>query len=120
MQVHLGHGGLGLTHVHVLFPWLRAYLMLNLLLSMVKILSLGRCQSTCFGRRGRAGQSIDRSASYASQHTLQTAPVATQLYMAICQCGKIPAKSISGLVVEYLVAIDVTRARFPADALFAP
>ena len=25
--------------------------------------------------------------------------------------------SISGLVVEYIVAIDVTRARFPADAL---
>ena len=24
--------------------------------------------------------------------------------------------SISGLVVEYIVAIDVTRARFPADA----
>ena len=27
--------------------------------------------------------------------------------------------SISGLVVEYIVAIDVTRVRFPADALFA-
>ena len=26
--------------------------------------------------------------------------------------------SISGLVVEYVVAIDVTRVRFPADALF--
>ncbi len=25
-------------------------------------------------------------------------------------------KSISGLVAEYIVAIDVTRARFPADA----
>ena len=25
---------------------------------------------------------------------------------------------ISGLVVEYVVAIDVTRVRFPADALF--
>ena len=25
-------------------------------------------------------------------------------------------KSISGLVVEYIVAIDVTRVRFPADA----
>ena len=24
--------------------------------------------------------------------------------------------SISGLVVEYIIAIDVTRARFPADA----
>ena len=28
------------------------------------------------------------------------------------------APSISGLVVEYIVAIDVTRVRFPADALF--
>ena len=28
--------------------------------------------------------------------------------------------SISGLVVEYIVAIDVTRVRFPADALFLP
>ena len=27
-------------------------------------------------------------------------------------------KSISGLVVEYIVAIDVTRVRFPADAYF--
>ena len=26
--------------------------------------------------------------------------------------------SISGLVVEYIVAIDVTRVRFPADALY--
>ena len=27
--------------------------------------------------------------------------------------------SISGLVVEYIVAIDVTRVRFPADALLS-
>ena len=27
------------------------------------------------------------------------------------------AHGISGLVVEYIVAIDVTRVRFPADAL---
>ena len=27
--------------------------------------------------------------------------------------------SISGLVVEYIVAIDVTRVRFPADAYLA-
>ena len=26
-------------------------------------------------------------------------------------------KSISGLVAEYIVAIDVTRVRFPADAM---
>ena len=36
---------------------------------------------------------------------------------ALCQkCPQIHM-SISGLVVEYIVAIDVTRARFPADAL---
>ena len=29
------------------------------------------------------------------------------------------AIGISGLVVEYIVAIDVTRVRFPADASFA-
>ena len=28
-------------------------------------------------------------------------------------------RSISGLVVEYIVAIDVTRVRFPADALLS-
>ena len=28
------------------------------------------------------------------------------------------AQGISGLVVEYIVAIDVTRVRFPADAYF--
>ena len=28
------------------------------------------------------------------------------------------SRSISGLVVEYVVAIDVTRVRFPADACF--
>ena len=27
-------------------------------------------------------------------------------------------RSISGLVVEYIVAIDVTRVRFPADASY--
>jgi hypothetical protein len=30
---------------------------------------------------------------------------------------RILSNSISGLVVEYIVAIDVTRVRFPADAL---
>ena len=29
------------------------------------------------------------------------------------------ASSISGLVVEYIVAIDVTRVRFPADAFLS-
>ena len=29
-------------------------------------------------------------------------------------------QSISGLVVEYIVAIDVTRVRFPADAFAEP
>ena len=31
---------------------------------------------------------------------------------------KLRYDGISGLVVEYIVAIDVTRVRFPADALF--
>ncbi len=30
--------------------------------------------------------------------------------------GRLGVASISGLVVEYIVAIDVTRVRFPADA----
>jgi hypothetical protein len=30
--------------------------------------------------------------------------------------ARILSNSISGLVVEYIVAIDVTRVRFPADA----
>ena len=29
------------------------------------------------------------------------------------------SNSVIGLVVEYVVAIDVTRVRFPADALFS-
>ena len=32
--------------------------------------------------------------------------------------GRPVINCISGLVVEYVVAIDVTRVRFPADALF--
>ena len=32
--------------------------------------------------------------------------------------GKLDVASISGLVAEYIVAIDVTRVRFPADARF--
>ena len=32
--------------------------------------------------------------------------------------GRLDVASISGLVVEYIVATDVTRVRFPADALF--
>ena len=31
-------------------------------------------------------------------------------------CGKCDMSSISGLVAEYIVAIDVTRVRFPAAA----
>ena len=33
-----------------------------------------------------------------------------------CAGARIESISISGLVVEYIVAIDVTRVRFPADA----
>ena len=35
----------------------------------------------------------------------------------LCQKCAQTRMSISGLVVEYIIAIDVTRARFPADAL---
>ena len=37
----------------------------------------------------------------------------------LAKLAKHPSNSISGLVVEYIVAIDVTRVRFPADALLA-
>jgi hypothetical protein len=45
----------------------------------------------------------------------------TCLSMFCCVCPLCFAQvsenmSISGLVVEYIVAIDVTRVRFPADA----
>ena len=52
-------------------------------------------------------------------------PLHNALHAAILQrCTNSKAcvmhlQSISGLVVEYIVAIDVTRARFPADALLA-
>ena len=36
--------------------------------------------------------------------------------MTGCSCLLALSRSISGLVAEYIVAIDVTRARFPADA----
>jgi hypothetical protein len=36
--------------------------------------------------------------------------------LGLCS-GRPDVASISGLVVEYIVAIDVTRVRFPADAL---
>ena len=34
--------------------------------------------------------------------------------------GSLYTAGISGLVVEYIVAIDVTRVRFPADAFILP
>ena len=36
-----------------------------------------------------------------------------------CLCDPCNVARISGLVVEYIVAIDVTRVRFPADALLS-
>ena len=43
------------------------------------------------------------------------------LHQDLCVvCNQNCTSSISGLVVEYIVAIDVTRARFPAAAFFAP
>ena len=52
--------------------------------------------------KGRAAAIAGRSA------TLQP--------LGVCRWGGF--SGISGLVVEYIVAIDVTRARYPADALF--
>ena len=47
-------------------------------------------------------------------HLFQT-PMAHE--PVLCQKCAQTRMSISGLVVDYIVAIDVTRARFPADAL---
>ena len=44
---------------------------------------------------------------------LQDAPCAI-----ICAARRAVINCIGGLVVEYIVAIDVTRVRFPADAIF--
>ena len=38
--------------------------------------------------------------------------------MHVVRLGHCDRIGISGLVAEYIVAIDVTRVRFPADALF--
>ena len=38
------------------------------------------------------------------------------LHQDVCVHNQKCTSSISGLVVEYIVAIDVTRVRFPADA----
>ena len=50
-------------------------------------------------------------------HVVLVADVKT--FLTFCSAEKFckPTISISGLVVEYIVAIDVTRVRFPADAL---
>ena len=46
-------------------------------------------------------------------------PFARAAPILVCWVLKSPQHhSISGLVVEYIVAIDVTRVRFPADAPF--
>ena len=39
------------------------------------------------------------------------------LFCLGCSCGR---SRISGLVVEFIVAIDETRVRFPADAILRP
>ena len=41
---------------------------------------------------------------------------ATRIGKGRITCALRTLVSISGLVVEYIVAIDMTRARFPADA----
>ena len=55
-------------------------------------------------------------AADATQHTLPSPHAAGHHMMTGCSCLLAVSRSISGLVAEYIVAIDVTRARFPADA----
>ena len=49
-------------------------------------------------------------------HSQLIAHVSLVISSLLAKCPVIISISISGLVVEYIVAIDVTRARFPADA----
>ena len=49
-------------------------------------------------------------------HSQLTAHVSLVIVFLLGKCPVTNSISISGLVVEYIVAIDVTRARFPADA----
>ena len=63
------------------------------------------------GERGCAAESSTRASALgggggSGRHMISTA-------------GRENFTSISGLVVEYIVAIDVTRVRFPADASVA-
>ena len=77
---------------------------------------LSHCHITCFGRHSCTCPPIDRQAANATQHTLPSPRAAGHHSMTTCSCALTVNTSISGLVAEYIVAIDVTRARFPADA----
>ena len=59
------------------------------------------------GRRNRKRAQEETVPASVSETTNVSTPIATIMITI----------SISGLVVEYIVAIDVTRVRFPADAL---
>ena len=80
----------------------------------VKLLS--RCHSTCFGQHSCTCPPTDGQVAKATQHTLQSPRAAGHHSMSGFYCVLAMNKSISGLVAEYIVAIDVTRAQFPADA----
>ena len=80
----------------------------------VKLLS--RCHSTCFGQHSCTCPPTDGQVAKATQHTLQSPRAAGHHSMSGFYCVLAMNKSISGLVAEYIVAIDVTRIRFPADA----
>ena len=58
--------------------------------------------------------------SSANLHLLQPQSTILSVLLDEALFAKQVSTCISGLVAEYIVAIDVTRARFPADALFAP
>ena len=64
---------------------------------------------------GRSGRSEQRHNQRVYPPGVPQSTPQTVLGSAV---GGLPSSSISGLVVEYIVAINVTRVRFSADALF--
>ena len=61
------------------------------------------------------GHNLDFAGGSGSRQSLRPAEAVSALILSAKECN-----SISGLVVEYIVAIDVTRVRFPADAFVVP
>ncbi len=70
------------------------------------------CEETTRSTRQRAAVAQTRSKSQVYERDLGRPAARQEQSLRKATCS-----SISGLVVEYIVAIDVTRVRFPADAL---